>query len=1611
MARSLLHIPWRMVKAVVLATLVMIILFFAATRTQVGRSELRQEIQRQFADRFDGTLTIGTLEGNLVNDLFASDIRVADPDGQTVLTIDSLIARPRWLALFSQQLTFRAVTAIAPEATLHRDSDGRWNVQKAFATALRPDSARSATSFSLADLRIVDGAVRSTRDGNAPSPVATNWLFDYTRTQLEDLDAHVTVQWQPGDELVDLFGVSATLPSHDLRLQQLQGQILGDPEHWTLNQLTAQLGSTDLSVSAELPRTAWQAMDAADTDPTSLVVDATADPVGFDELRRLMPRLPLASSARVNAQLSGPVSGLVIESLTVAHDSAEVTLEGTINGLPDQLDYQLDLTGNQLTKERLLAVAPSLPVDRLGPLGTVAFSLYGTGVIPFHSDTLDFRTATEFDVSGPTGRVAGTIDLVRRPNQPIEYTGQARADSLDLYPFIQRPAARTALTGNAQFAGRGIDRQSATGAVDVALDASTVAGRALDSLTARMQASQGQFSGGMELWHDGEGYLRADGAIDFLPSRPTYYTTASAEQLNLDWFPGDRLPTTQLTGHVEARGAGLAPESALGQLTLRVDSSSVQYADRTRLIPPHQTTLRLADRASDEPRIELAGDAATLRVRGDVAFKPLWALGNLWTRSMAAASRAEYNKPYNPPLASASAASAQLGTGSPPPVAESDVVAAWQNRARRALRTAGLPSDLTVETTFTVKRADILEALLPFVSQLRTDLEGRVAVTAGADHMTLQSHFAGNTFAAAQLSADSVMVQFDAAASLRAPLAETFSATLRASSTAARLGSVDLRAPELAMKYLHRQGTLEAESARNGSTGPFRLSSTVELLPDRNELTIREVFFKADEYAWSTTGPSIIDAYANALVVPGLQLESRHPANNQVQLVRINGTFSSAPSDTLQATAERVLLQPFSELAGMNRPLGGSLNGALAVTGGWSAPRFTSDMHVDWLTFDRRLLGRLAFATRYELGAPDLLVDASLRSVDHETPRSTVPGYMPYQPRQAEPNRINVSGRIRLDGDATSQAALADRSADALDLSLSVERADLFFFEYIFQDQITNVSGYLSGRGRIQGTFQRPRFSADLYAVDGQFDLPEFNLQYDLEGPIAVDAEGIKLNEVSVRGPDNGMASVSGAILFNEYAYFSFDLAATLQEMRIIDVAQSQDLPFYGSISASGDVTLTGPLSGATLRTTNARTTPESELFIPVKEGEIADDSGFIIFADSTGQIPDLRAVTQRENILDDRPQGEPSFLEALDLEINLLAPEGSTVNLVFDPLLGDVVTAVGVGRIQIQRQEGEFFTYGTLEVNSGEYLFTAGEVFVRRFLIDGGTITWDGDPTNAQLDLDASYRTRASTAGLAQNLQRQRIPVVIQLDITGRVASPRVELSLAIDSRDRNTSFVGEALQSLFNQPDLATDDLATEYATSVLLTNTFLLTTSAVTNNQGAAGGASDRLTDAGNQLAFNSVSQLVASQLNRYLSEALPNLDVNLGVQGEDPQDLDVIYGVALRLLDERLIIRGEGVYQGDEAQRRRAEGLEGEFVVEVRLSRNVSVEAFYRRSGDDLLNDQTLTSTTGAGLSYQTEFTTWRSFFRRLFDWFIPDSDDGAASAEALHTPSDSSASNE
>jgi len=906
-----------------------------------------------------------------------------------------------------------------------------------------------------------------------------------------------------------------------------------------------------------------------------------------------------------------------------------------------------------------------------------------------------------------------------------------------------------------------------------------------------------------------------------------------------------------------------------------------------------------------------------------------------------------------------------------------------------------------------IRRSDILQAWWAGFPEVSSDFETTGRITVGPNRLHTSGSLSASRLRLRGGEAEGVSLQFDATAHAGSPLAETGSADLSISARHVETVGPSLSALSASLSFAQRDGTLRVRADSLGALGPVRLTGGLHITPTTNVLRVRQVSMQVEGKTWTNPSPASARFYSDATVVSPLSLERPHPQAPMLQRIRIAGTASPRSTNPLSLTVQHAYLPPFARVLQAPKTIGGNLNGQVTLQEGRAQPTLDATFSVRRLSYDRRILGNLRLQARYAASSPDLRLDLSLDSLA-TADRLAGPDLVPKDARTIEPSELTLSGRIRLpewahsaSGQGTSQVP----SGETFDLDADIKRADLFFFEYIFEDRVSNVQGFAEGPLHIGGQVRDPVFEADLQIQNGAADLPRFGLEYEASGPVQVDRQGIHLQDFTVQG-EEGSATVAGDILFNRYEYFSFDLSGTLDGITVIDVSRAETLPFYGHIRASGPVTLTGPLSDATLRSNAARTTPDSELSIPVSGGTVNEDAGFIVFADSTGQIPDFRQMTRRDNILADRPEGQPSFVQGINIDLNLIAPEGSTVNLVFDPVVGDVVTAVGAGRVQLQRKEGDFQVYGNFNATSGTYLFTAGEVFVRQFSISDGTISWDGDPIDAQLDLDAAYNTRASPSGLPNaNRYRGRVPVTVQLDITGRVATPQVDLSLSLD-RDERSNLVGsETLDAILNQPARRT-----EYATSVLLTNTFLLTTESLTeqgSQQTAESGSP--LTAAGNQLAFNSVSQLVSSQLDRYLGAAFPNVDLNFGVQGENPDDLDLIYGVALRLLNERLVIRGEGIYTGDDPGAQQVQGPQGEFTVEVHLSRTVSANLFYRRRGDELTQNRTLTSSRGVGLSYRTEFSTWSDFFTRLFGWLVPfgassDEDDKPVAEQPV--PSDS-----
>ena len=115
------------------------------------------------------------------------------------------------------------------------------------------------------------------------------------------------------------------------------------------------------------------------------------------------------------------------------------------------------------------------------------------------------------------------------------------------------------------------------------------------------------------------------------------------------------------------------------------------------------------------------------------------------------------------------------------------------------------------------------------------------------------------------------------------------------------------------------------------------------------------------------------------------------------------------------------------------------------------------------------------------------------------------------------------------------------------------------------------------------------------------------------------------------------------------------------------------------------------------------------------------------------------------------------------------------TVELIFDPITGDQISANGLGNIRIQLQDETFSVFGQFDIQDGEYNFVSGDIFTRTFeLIPGGILRWDGDPIDAKLNVQALYEGRPDINTLTRTRdqidqeQASRVPVELVLSIGG---------------------------------------------------------------------------------------------------------------------------------------------------------------------------------------------------------------------------------------------------
>ena len=529
-----------------------------------------------------------------------------------------------------------------------------------------------------------------------------------------------------------------------------------------------------------------------------------------------------------------------------------------------------------------------------------------------------------------------------------------------------------------------------------------------------------------------------------------------------------------------------------------------------------------------------------------------------------------------------------------------------------------------------------------------------------------------------------------------------------------------------------------------------------------------------------------------------------------------------------------------------------------------------------------------------------------------------------------------------------------------IDLKVDLEKFQLNAFSPLGQDVLSKIRGEASGSFDVTGFLRNPDMKGELELKDAGLQFPYLNVDYDFEGATKIKLEKQsfifdKLTLLDTKYKTRG--GFSGAITHQDFKSWYMDLNILTENLIVLDTELSDESLYYGKAFIKGSADIVGMTDNLFIDV-NAKTNPNTKFVIPLKDVKTIDNYKLIRF-DSEGKTA-VEEKTHDEFVL--------NALKGLKLEINLEVTNDAIAEVVIDKNRGDLLRGKGNGNLRIKIDTRNNFSMdGNFTVEEGKYEFKYGGVVNKTFnVVKGGTISWNGSPYDADLNITAIYTLKANPSVLLENFNSSRkIPVNLITKISGGLFNSTQEFDIEIPNVDNTITSELE-----FKLSDNNVDEKTRQFL-SLLLLKSFYNPDQSNFNGSNAVIGTTS------NAIA-NIVSDLISSddgkvQFNVNYDIANPN-----NVDNIINEDL-VNVNVATQISD-RVVVNGKvGVPVGSKTQ----SSVVGEVKVEVLLNEKGNFRGvIFNRQNEIQYSTEEEGYTQGVGLSYQVDFNNLSELLQKI-----------------------------
>lgn len=686
-----------------------------------------------------------------------------------------------------------------------------------------------------------------------------------------------------------------------------------------------------------------------------------------------------------------------------------------------------------------------------------------------------------------------------------------------------------------------------------------------------------------------------------------------------------------------------------------------------------------------------------------------------------------------------------------------------------------------------------------------------------------------------------------------------------------------------------------------------------------------------------TVEPSVIDIEGKNAEIHDFRV------GRDSQYLTIEGKASPDPDDRIVMTLEDINLDYIFETLNIDAArFGGNATGKFYAFNLFTnhPAAYTPELKVKSLTYNNSLMGDAVIKSAWHPRSKAISLDADITQPNGR--HSFVDGYI-------------------------------KPTVDSLDLSFKADKLEIGFLQHYMSAFATAVSGYASGRARLYGSFKLIDMVGDIYGEDVKLTLGFTNTSYSTTDSIHLRPGRIDIPGVTLKDAYGHTARLNGWVTHKCFKEPEFDFRVTdARDLLVYDVKEGANERWYGHVFGSGSASVTGR-PGLVDISANIVTGPNSNFTFVLTDELQAQDYNFITFRDRDQARKDSIAALDapppliqklRERMAQTNPEGPPSIYR-IGLAVDV-TPQAQ-VNLIMDPVGGDRIRAYGAGCMRMTYDSGneDFRLNGTYVVERGKYNFTLQDIIIKEFTIrDGSSISFNGDPYAAQLDIAATYSVNANLSDLDESfladkeLNRTNVPVNALLLVRGDMRQPDISFDLEFPTLTQDTY---RKVRSIVNTTEMMNRQIIYLLALNRFYTPDYMTTTK-------------------GNELV-SVASSTISSQLSNMLGQLSDNwsLSPNFRSDRGDFSDVEVDLALSSHLLNNRLLLNGNFGYR-DKALNNNS--FIGDFDIEYLLNRRGTIRLkAYNRYNDQNYYLKTALTTQGVGIMFKRDFDNMLSFLHK------------------------------